>query len=80
MKVQFMGYRNLDFTVNSEKVEGLQLFIAWKTPEVNGLMTDKIMLRPERYADVLQIDPAVFVGQEIDIEFDRKGRPICISA
>lgn len=81
MKVNFLGYRELDFkTRDGDKIEGMQLYIAWKTPDVNGLMSDAVMIRPDVYADIVQLDIAQFVGEEIDIEFDRKGKPVCISA
>lgn len=79
MKVTLTGYKVLDFKSNGDTVKGIQLFINYKTPDVIGECADKVFIGADN-ALILLIDPAQFVGEQVDMEFDRKGKPVCISA
>lgn len=79
MKVTLTGYKELDFKANGEEVKGLQLYITYKTPDVVGECADKVFIRPENQ-DIMLIDPTQFVGESVEMEFDRKGHLVSVSA
>lgn len=75
MHVKIIGYRKLDFFSNGEKVCGTQIFHSFPEDGIVGEVADKIFIR-EGSMEL----PPLKIGQLLDVSFNRKGKPVAISA
>ena len=72
---KYMGDRSYSFTnSNGEQISGKSLYIAFVEENVNGYCTDKVNLRPE-----IELPSGIKYGDDLVIQFDRKGKVISVS-
>lgn len=70
MVVKIVGVQNLNFTNNSgEVIKGMNIFVAFKDENVEGLRTEKFFLK-----DGLNIPKDIKSSEMIDISFNHKGK------
>ncbi len=75
MKSVLLGFRGLNFSTQDGRVEGTQLFTAYPSPDVTGQETSKVFVRPELCPEGLEN----YIGSEINIEFNNKGKVVGVS-
>lgn len=80
MKVALVGCKVFDMVVKGEKVQGVKLFFNYKTPDTQGLCTGDVYISKEDETEICLVDPVAFVGNDIEMEFDRKGRLVSLCA
>lgn len=70
MVVKIVGIQNLSFTNNSgEVIKGMNIFVAFKDENVEGLRTEKFFLK-----DGLNIPKDIKANETIDICFNHRGK------
>ncbi|GAB6168566.1 hypothetical protein JCM1393_10260 [Clostridium carnis] len=70
MVVKIVGVQNLNFTNNSgEVIKGMNIFVAFKDENVEGLRTEKFFLK-----DGLNIPKDIKANETIDISFNHRGK------
>ncbi len=75
MNVRLLGYKDVDFVSRDGKqVKGKKIYTASKDEGVVGEMSDSFFL-----ADGFEL-PALRIGQELTISFNRHGKPEQITA
>lgn len=80
MKVKLAGCQVLDFTSSDGKtVKGTKLFVLAEDKNVVGFKPYDFFVGADRN-DIVLIKLSDFIGKDIDLEVDLKGKPICISA
>lgn len=80
MKVVLCGVQVLNFELNGEKVDGMKLFMHYVTPEVVGEWAGDVFVQREKMADIFLVDPLQYVGEEVNMDFNRKGKLVSLSA
>ena len=69
MLAKLLGRMELDFkSKDGNTIKGTNLYIAFKSNNVEGLKADKVFVKPE-----IQM-PNVNVGDELDLSFDMNGK------
>ena len=75
MKVNLLGYKEVDFTnENNEHIKGTNLFVAHEDDDVTGLMTDKYFIKP-----TIAIPKGLELNKPFNVEFNRKGKVVSVS-
>ncbi|CAI3542875.1 MAG: hypothetical protein ACLUC0_19460 [Clostridium neonatale] len=70
MQVKLIGVQNVNFTNNSrEVIKGINLFVAFKDENVEGLRTEKFFLK-----DGIALPKETKLNDTIDLSFNHKGR------
>ncbi|MBS4958639.1 MAG: hypothetical protein KHZ99_16600 [Clostridium sp.] len=70
MQVKLIGVQNVNFTNNSgEVIKGMNLFVAFKDENVEGLRTDKFFLK-----DGIALPKETKLNDTIDLSFNHKGK------
>ena len=74
MLMEVVGTTKVDFT-NREgnQIIGLNVFVNYASPNVNGLCADKIFIGTKIKT------PEIVAGNNYDFDFDRKGRLVSVS-
>lgn len=78
MNAILMGYKYLDFSSKDGPVKGHKLFLSYSDPDVKGQATDDIFIRAD--SGVLNIDPEKFLGKEIKLDTNLKGKVSAVYA
>lgn len=76
MKVTLLGYRVLDFTPNeagAKPVEGTKVFFAHSADGVKGKISGACFISVNML-DVICFNMDEYLGQEVDAEFNSKGK------
>ena len=74
MTCKLLGFAELDFeTPKGDKIKGLNVFVAHKDSRITGMSCRKMFIG-EKDLEVINIDLAVFVDKniEIDLGFNNK--------
>lgn len=75
MQVKLMGVMKVDFTNNKgESVSGVNLFVAFKDENVDGLHTEKVFVRSD-----IALPKDIKVNDILEVSFNHKGRVMGIS-
>ena len=70
MQVKLIGVQNVNFTNNSgEVIKGMNLCVAFKDENVDGLRTDKFFLK-----DGIALPKETKLNDTIDLSFNHKGK------
>ncbi len=73
MKQMFLGYSEIDFSKDGERVVGTKIFTSYESRSITA-ETANIFLRPEMIPEGVKLSD--YLGFEIDVEFDQRGRVI----
>ena len=75
MKQMFLGYSEVDFSKDGERILGTKIFTSFDSRAVTqGQETASIFLRPDMIPEGISLSD--YLGTEIDIQFDQRGRVI----
>ncbi len=75
MKQMLLGYSEIDFTKDGDRVLGTKIFTAFDSRSITeGQETGNIFLRPEMIPEGIHISD--YLGCEINVEFDHRGRVV----
>lgn len=80
MLANLIGYRKVDFISKDDKpVKGTKIFLVHPENGVSGFTCSGFFV-DIRNDDFISIDLDKFLGKEVDIELDFKGKLVCLSA
>ena len=80
MKVKLLGYSSLDFKTNDgDEIKGTKVFIAFHDDNTKGLCCTDFFIGSTRQ-DVILIKLDDFLGKDVIVEMNLKGKLACISA
>ncbi len=75
MKQMLLGYSKVDFSKDGERILGTKIFTSYESRSITaGQETASIFLRSEMIPE--GVDISDYLGFEIDVEFDQRGRVI----
>lgn len=75
MKQMLLGYSEVDFTKDGDRILGTRIFTSYVSKSVTeGQETGSIFLRPDMIPSGVKLSD--YLGFEIDIDFDHKGRVV----
>ena len=75
MKQMLLGYSEIDFTKDGDRVLGTKIFTSYESRSITaGQETANIFLRPDMIPGGVKLSG--YLGFEIDVEFDQRGRVI----
>lgn len=71
MQAKLIGIQSIDFTnTKGEQVKGKNVFLIFADDKVEGLCADKFFLK-----EGITLPKGIEINSDIDVLFDRKGRP-----
>ena len=72
MKQMLLGYSEVDFSKDGERILGTKIFTSYESRSITaGQETASIFLRPEMIPE--GVDISDYLGMEIEIDFDHTG-------